>query len=204
MEQRGRDLSAVMVQLAEDLAAGAITAEQYDALLEKLMQMTDQAGAAADSVEDLHTQLLTIAQTFQGAVVDATLKASDTLIDAAMGAKVSWGDFMKQLLADILKAIARIAILRALSAAGGWWGEAASVFLGGAIARPHPQEEGVSRTSFANTEPGSGPGVGTALQMFNQIVPVRDRESEVADLITDISRAVERRGFHLVASRVLA
>jgi hypothetical protein len=62
----------------------------------------------------------------------------------------------------------------------------------------------LSAVGIRNTEPGNGPSQGGALQMFNQIVPRRDRESEIADLVTEISRSVERRGYHLVASRLVS
>ncbi len=51
----------------------------------------------------------------KGALVDGALQVGDTLVDAAFGAKASWGELFKQILADIARTIARMLILRAIT-----------------------------------------------------------------------------------------
>lgn len=47
------------------------------------------------------------------------VRFGDTLVDAAFGAEVAWGDFFKQLIADMVKAIIKALILQMISAAMG-------------------------------------------------------------------------------------
>ncbi|HYV18621.1 MAG TPA: hypothetical protein VFC25_06300 [Verrucomicrobiae bacterium] len=227
--------------------------EQFDAILGPLMEIVKTLPQWGDQTSVVFQRLADDIQSSSDAfgnlsdAMGAQLQASagmlsDTLIDAALGAKVVWHDFFKQLLADLLKAIARAAILDALTfgmgAAGSGINEAnplpigdgrvalasgglvrggipgrdsvAAMLMPGEIVLPASLSEdfrafAAAARGMANTQPGSGPTMGRdPVQVFNQILPVRDRESEVADLIADISRAVERRGFHLVASRVLS
>lgn len=198
-------------------------------IAETLPDWTTNLSAAAQHASEVRDRLAELQDVITDQLTNSALQFSDALIDGAFGAKIAWGQFFKQMLADLLKAIARMLILDAIAAAltgggsaaagaatGGGSGGVLHGFsgLGGALDSFQPAQgmlpsfgaaPGVTLSAAGfNTEPGSGPGQSAALQMFNQIVPVRDREAEVADLISDISRAVERRGFHLVASRVLA
>lgn len=236
LEDQARLVDYALEQLNEQFQSGAISPEVYDSILAAITQITQQLPQwsdgltrAAQHASELHGLMKQIEATVKGQVTSSVLQLSDALVDAAFGAKVSWGQFFRQLLADLIKAIARILILQALAKAfgtavgGGAGGAVAGQFVGGVISGAtqgggvldyySPAQgvlpsattlSGYSGTPGGNTEPGAGPSPGWALQMFNKIEPIRDRESEVADLITDLNRFVERRGYRLVASHVVA
>jgi len=117
-------------QLAALAEAGIISPEDFDILLGQFLKLSETLPTIGEDLSKLreitarHTQeVVTLGEEIQtaigGAGTNAALQFGDTLVDAAFGAKIAWGQFFKQLLADIAKAIARTLILRAISLIGG-------------------------------------------------------------------------------------
>lgn len=206
--------------------------EQFRQTFETLLSMGEALGtinvdlsATKGHVVDIRNLWDEAGDLVGGHLTGSVLSFSDALIDTAFGAKVAWDQFWKSMLANMLKALSQMLLLEliagtftggaslAASFAGGGGGtirgfsgllDSFSSPVGGVFPPSSIGVSGVSSLERSVTQPGAGPSTSGTMQMFNQIVPLRDRESEVADLINDISTAVERRGYHLVASRVVS
>lgn len=224
------------LKLLQDLASkGLISPEQWDAALAAITQITEQLPTWSDSFAQaeprfIHIRSLTdeIGDAIQNNLVDATLQFGDALIDTALGARIAWGQFFRQLLRDLLSAIARILIMRALlnaiggigrggpavtgPAAGGGGvltgngliAESSHAFAPVQFASPSVAggaigAGGLSADSLASA--GVAPSPTFALNAT--IVPRRDRMAEAAEVLADINTLVERRGYRLLASQVL-
>lgn len=101
-------------------------------MAEGLRDLGVDTGVVFSDMEAAASQTLSIVEQIGEAAasagVDGALRLGDAFVDAAMGAKVSFRDLFKQIFADIMKAILKMMILKALSMAGPW-GAAASTGL---------------------------------------------------------------------------
>jgi hypothetical protein len=85
----------------------------------------------------------------------------------------------------------------------------AALLMPGEIVLPESLAEDFRTVAAAargqSTEPGAGPMRGGGnMSLFARIEPRRDREQEAIEIIENISRLVERKGYRLVASEVVA
>ena len=240
--QSSRDVG-IAWQAIQDLAAGGLGAEAVQGLNEQLLAAIEQLrqmGVAVQSpftiMQELAIELTAI---MEDELTNAALAVGDAFVDAAFGAKVSWADTIRQILAGIAKAIIRALILKAiqlgLSFAGGPAGAAAgaavttvvaqhggevrggtfgldsiaALLTPGEIVLPRSRAEdfdaiaGLAREVRAGGRSGGGAGERPALLGAFQILPRRD-ERDISEIIEGITRLVERRGYRLVASEVLA
>lgn len=100
-----------------------------------------------DTIDNAHEKTISWGEymqtTFQDALTTTAMQFGDTLIDAAFGADVAWGQAIKNLLAGLAKAIVQAAILRAITTAfgfsgggvvsGGWGSAVTSGFARGGV-----------------------------------------------------------------------
>lgn len=174
--------------------AGLITPEQFDDVAEALFKLSESLPTIKDGFEDLRVgseAILTVQQEIADVIeqqgTQAALSFSDTLIDGAFGADVAWDKFIKGLLADLAKAIARALILRAiLGIATGGVGAAAGTGVaagGGTIALQH-----------GGRVRGGIPGLDSvaALLRPGEIV-LPERLSDDFDAIADLARESRAR-----------
>lgn len=233
VEQSTRDVDAALTQIQDDFEAGLISAETRDALLTAVTEVTrqlptwkDEIQKAAEATKQLLSGMDQVAVQMTGEVQNSILSVSDTLVAAAFGADVAWKKFLKSLIVGLAQALARAVLLEfvlgAISFGGSKVAGAAAGAGGGAITGvsglggvleyfspaqgvlPTEPTGGVAVRGASSTEPGAGPSPSGLMQMFNKIEPIRNREAEVIDLLEDMSRLVERRGYRLVASQVVA
>jgi len=242
-------ISESLAKVAEQLkAAGAQVPAVFETATVKATELLSSQEAldklfdgAVIDLEQLVPLVEEIDRAINENLVGGALSFSDTLIDAAFGAKIAWGQFFKQLLVDLAKSIARALILRALTAfftrgAGAGTVNASGVFVGSAHGQHGGEVRGgipgmdsvlaaltpgevvlparlrddfdaiteLAREMRAGRVAGTAAAGSTGIQILNRIEPARNRERDVADLIADFNEAVERRGFRLVASTVLA
>lgn len=98
--------------------------ETFLTMHEAIQQAIEDLDALKAKIKDGTTEVETLGRSIQIALkqigVSAALEFGDLLVDAATGAKVSFGDFFKQLLRDIAKAIVQMLILKAISVAIGF------------------------------------------------------------------------------------
>lgn len=85
------------------------------------------ATAFSEEMAKGEIEVESLGDSIKGALLDegvnAALSMGDALVDAAFGAKIAWGDFLKGLIADMTKAILRMLILNAIAKAiGGAFG----------------------------------------------------------------------------------
>jgi len=247
LQVQSGQVDQALTQLQAALESGAITPNQFDAILESLMDMADKLPSWTDDMSrafiapvhhltDMQRLLNEIQASLEGAVSDGAVRLGDTFVDVAMGAKVSWGNLFRQILADIVKAIVRALILRAIMTLfGGGGGAAAGAaagtveaasggeIVGGTAMRDSvaallmpgevvlPQRLRQDFQAIANlggqlrhsSRAGTGAGERPGLLGAFHILPRRD-DRDVAEIIEGITRLVERRGYRLVASEVLA
>lgn len=212
--------------------AGLLFPEEWDFLLGAITEITKQLptwteNAAAMVPHVQHVLSLTdeIGDVVEDHLVGGTLAFSDALIDGALGARIAWGAFFRQLLADLLKAIARAALFNLIfKALGGGFGggtvtgHGSLASGGGGISIPSGFGEALSAigapvqvASPGLSTFGDGAGIasaGTAAPLRPEIsipitiVPRRDRTSEAIEMVEEINTLVERRGYRLVASTV--
>jgi hypothetical protein len=150
------------------------------------------------------------------------------MIDAALGAKIAWGQFFRGLLADLLKAILRATIIKAIftalgAAFGGPAGAAAGSQAGSVLSSGGFSGLGGVLDSIGQpaqfVSPGLGAGIGSAasfasagmalpigpeVSMPITILPRRDKTAEAIEMLEEIRVLVERRGYYLPATTVLA
>ncbi len=122
-------------QLEAGLSSGVISSEQYDAILtaitgitQALPAWTENLSAAAMQASRIVDFSLQIADAIDGQAVTAAQNLGDAFIDAALGAKIRWSELFKQILGDLLKVIARMAIARLIN-----FGFGAAAGPGGAV-----------------------------------------------------------------------
>jgi hypothetical protein len=139
---QAQKLNEAFALLSQAFATGQISEEQFVAIRQSLADMAAQLSAAGaqltgvfESVKVGASEALTFVQMLEeeiaGALVAGALTFGDAMVDAAFGAKIAWGQFFRQLLADIAKAIVRMLILKAISSFGGPTGAVAGNLLGG-------------------------------------------------------------------------
>jgi len=117
----------------------------------------------------------TIDRVIRDRAVAGALALGDTLVDAAFGAKVAWGDFFRQLLADLAKAIVQALILRAV--AGVLTGGTGFFFArGGAVPGGAPVR---AAAGFAVPGPPNRGDVVPALLRPGELVLNRDQQREI-------------------------
>jgi hypothetical protein len=228
-------VDAAIAELLEASEAGFLSPEEFDAVLASITAVTEaipqwkEDFSAANSELKAHTDLWKEVELVVGVqLTNSLLRVSDTAIDAALGAKVAWGEFFKSLLADIAKAIARLLIMQAIATAfpafGKFLGLAsaassgasgttrpetlAAQFAGGVVLSPqlelvNPFESmNMVRRPDLRTEPGSGFSREGNIEIFNRIEPIRGRQEEAVALMEEFNRLVESRGYRLVASHL--
>jgi hypothetical protein len=123
LEQLERQAGAVdrALSLVAEAQETSANPEQYDAIIESLIQITEQTQgwitdltAAAGATSNVSSVMRDVELAAGEAATQGALQLGDALIDAAMGAKVAFSQFLKRLLADMAKAIAKALILRAI------------------------------------------------------------------------------------------
>jgi hypothetical protein len=233
--------------LMKDLETGKISPEQFDAILASLTEITrtlpqwsEDLSAAIPHVEYIRDRWAEVGEVIDTQVKNSVLEFSDAMIDAALGAQISWEQFFKWLLAQLVKAIARAVLLDfVLQGFGLGFGARAAgppgISIGGGVyAAQHggevrggipgldsvlamltpgeiilPERLASDFQTFAatvregSTQPGAGPGRGDTFQLLAKIEPRRDRQAEAIELIDEINRLVESRGYRLSSSRVV-
>lgn len=85
-------------------AVRSLVEEGLDVFLLRLAESRDEIRSLGEEIR----------VTLREIGVDSAVQFTDTLVDGALGAKIRWREFMRQLLADLLKAIARALVLRAV------------------------------------------------------------------------------------------
>lgn len=124
------------IQEGDPLGESSVKLDEMNRLLQGGVDVLEQfRHEITETGEEI--EVITVkAASFQSAIeealdvagVNAALSFSDTLIDAAFGAEIAWDKFFRSLMADLAKAIARAAILKALESTG------FAFFSGGGIA----------------------------------------------------------------------
>jgi hypothetical protein len=232
--EQSRAVDDALRMLVDLQAQGLISPEQWDAILgaitgitQELPQWTENFSAAVPHVENLNEQLKEMHDNIAGALTDSVFQFGDALIDTAFGAKIAWGQFLRQMLADLLKAVIRAALLKSLFAAIGlaFGGAPASaggggggISIGGGLVAEAASAIGSPAQLISPAVPFDAGGAagaaaasaGIALPLRPEfslratIVPRRDRTSEAIEILEQINSLVERRGYRLVASQVTA
>lgn len=236
-----------LAQLEASLESGAISPEQFDAVLESLIAITEQTQgwttdltAAAMETSNTLDLMMELQQTAEDAATQGAAQLGDAFVDAAFGARVSWAETIRQILAGIAKAIVRALVLKAIETAfrfggGGGGAEAgagvatvvaqhggdvrggipgldsvAAMLMPGEIVLPRSRVQDFDAIADLAREIRGGPPAGAgsgperpALLGAFQILPRRD-DRDIAEIIEGITRLVERRGYRLVSSEVLA
>lgn len=217
---RAHDLEDALNNLIDLDLQGLITPEEYDLVLAALMQMVPLWEKAGKAVTVIDREAQQLQANVAGALTDSVFQFGDALIDTAFGAKIAWGQFFRQMLADLLKTILRIMLMdklfRAIGLALGGSGGAAAggaaagaISIGGgvlaeaaAIMPARVVEPGVASVSRSAGTAFAGESMAGSLVMPVTIVPRRDRTSEAIEMLDEINTLVERRGYRLVASQV--
>lgn len=202
--------------------------ESVTRITEQLPAWSEDLHAAVPHAQHILDVMSEIADTAAGAATDSALQMGDALVDAALGADIAWDKFFVGLLADFTKAILRAIILQAIMGAfsggtslatgagaggggvpigGGMMAEGLSASLMPAsvmLPRPAGEAAGLSGTARGRmSEPGAG-GIPGAMQILARIEPRRDREAEAIELLEEIAVLVERRGYRMPATHIVA
>jgi hypothetical protein len=240
LENRARDVDEALRLVAEAQAASAHP-ELYDPIIESLIEITEHTRGWTSNLSAAQGQLRAIgdfskqlkAQLGEG-LTQGAVQFGDAFVDALFGAKVSWGDFFKQMLIDITKLIVKMLILKAIQeATGGGAGGG-----GFSLVSVHLQHGGQVRGGIAGRDsvaamltPGEVVLPRSRVEDFEAMTDfARDRRAgrsaasssdrpsllgafnilprrddrDIADIIEGITKLVERRGYRLVASEVRA
>src|SRR5689334_560247 len=232
MDNVSKKVSELLSILPQMESQGLITKEQYDAILDSVMKITAQLpdwstdmSAARQHAQEVHSVMMDIYNTAEQATIPAAQQLGDALIDTAFGAKIAWGQFFRQVLADFAKAIERMLIWKGLMAifnlgsggAAGAFSDFGSAGFGGvggggigvASIGLQPAQLVAPGLSAAAMGVSLSPAAGVNLAskgdfvMPVTILPARDRTAEAVELLEEMSNLVERKGFRLVASQVL-
>lgn len=193
------------------MAQGTISPERFSALREQISEMAvelQKAGVSIDKVfetitvkaSEMHgflagaleasrqsineqiTLQQEMAETLGRDVVAGAGAAADALVDAAMGAKVEWGQLFRQILADMAKAIIKALIMRAIFAA--ITGGAGGAGLGGAHGALSASAGGVGFMASGGEVRGGTPGLDSVAAMLTpgEIVLPASRAQDFEDM----------------------
>lgn len=234
MEQAALNVDDALMLLAQLNQAGLISPEQWDAVLGAITEITHQLPQWGDDLSAAQTgaqATLLVMTDMEEALQQNLTGAADSfggaLIDAAMGAKIAWGQFFRQLLADLIKAIIRATVIQAIFKAlgfafggpagaqaaglaahtlfdagghGGFGGEAAM-----SLATPSPisLSSAGSVGAFGLASAGASVPLRPEMSMPITILPRRDKTAEAIDMLEEIRVLVERRGYYLPATAVV-
>lgn len=222
--------------LLQDLnRQGLISPEQWDQALGAITEITrqlpewqDDLSAAQHAVQGTLQVMTDTQMALQDGLTGAAESFGGAMIDAALGAKIAWGQFFRGLLADLLKAILRATIIKAIftalgAAFGGPAGAAAGSQAGSVLSSGGFSGLGGVLDSIGQpaqfVSPGLGAGIGSAasfasagmalpigpeVSMPITILPRRDKTAEAIEMLEEIRVLVERRGYYLPATTVLA
>lgn len=187
---------------------------------------------AVEGVGELISLSEDLTRTFRTELAFAAARTGDTMVQAAFGAKIAWGQFMKQVLTDIASAIVQMLILRAISTAFGFGffgassgGEVTAGQHGGRVrggvsgrdsvlALLQPGEivlpaslkddfKAITDLGRAIRSGGAPAVAGASFQMFATFQNVSDDDQAIR-LMEKITELAERQGFPLTASDVIS
>jgi hypothetical protein len=100
-----------LASLQEAIAAISYLTPEQKKELDSLVGSMLKAGKTAESLG------ATMKDAFAGAATNAAVQLGDTLVDAAFGAKVSWGDALRDIIKGLIKAVIQALIMKAITTA---------------------------------------------------------------------------------------
>lgn len=191
METQAKSVDAALRLVTEAQAASA-NPEIFDPIIEQLIQMTEgvqgwttDLSAASGVTSEIVNLMSEVQATAEQAATQGALQLGDAFVDAAFGAKISWGQAIRQILAGIAKAIAQALILRAIQFGLKFVGGGAGVAAGAAVETVSAGHGGEVRGGF--------PGLDSVAAFLTpgEIVLPRSR-AEDFDAIAELGREVRR------------